>query len=93
MIVRTSEDHTIKDQLQEENLKARDTSPQFMLRRSREIPGTILMSIQSFKDLSRGLYIPKKPEVPTTILPSFNMQKKSEDASKGTYNSPVCLLL
>jgi hypothetical protein len=78
MIARTSQDHTTKDQLKEEKLEVRNASPQFMLRRSREIPGTILMSIQSFKDLSRGLYAPKKPEVPANTLPSFN-PKKSED--------------
>ena len=93
MIVRTSEDHSTKDQLQEDKLEVRNTSPQFMFRRSREIPGTILMSIQSFKDLSRGLYTPKKPEVPATIFPSFNKQKKSEDASRGAITSPVRLLL
>ena len=79
MIVRTSQDHKTKDQLKEVKLEVRNASPQFMLRRSREVPSTILMSIQSFKDLSRGLYIPKKPEVPATILPLFNKQKTSED--------------
>ena len=79
MIVRTSQDHKTKDQLKEDKQEVRNASPQFMLRRSREVPSTILMSIQSFKDLSRGLYIPKKPEVPATILPLFNKQKISED--------------
>ena len=93
MIVRTSQDKTTKDQLKEERLEVRNASPQFMLRRSRELPSTILMSIQSFKDLSRGLYIPKKPEVPATILPWFNKQKISEDVQNGNFTSPVHLLL
>ena len=57
LVVQSSQETSEKDKVD-----VRTSTPQLMLRRSREIPGTVLMSIESFKEISRGFYLPKNPE-------------------------------